>query len=89
MEQASRSKTLRSETLSTQAIQAKSYDDVHNTFTVPCKKSETVSFTSAIMKSIVAPSTRSRFPVKLICCIASGSASSASYLLKSVAIILL
>ena len=32
------------------------------------------------MKSIVAPAARSRFPVKLICCIGFGSASRVSYL---------
>ena len=37
----------------------------------------------------VAPVGRSRFPVKLICCIAFVSASSACYLLKSTATILL
>ena len=40
------------------------------------------------MKKIVAPPDKFRFPVKLICCIAFNSASSACYLLKSVAIIL-
>ena len=39
------------------------------------------------MRNIVAPSSRSRFPIKLNC-IGFGSASSASYLLKSIAIIL-
>ena len=49
-----------------------------------------VSFTSSIMKKFVvfAFSSRTRFSVKLICCIAFGSASSAFYLLKSIAIIL-
>ena len=41
------------------------------------------------MKKNVAPVGRSRFPVKLICCIAFGSASGACYLLKSIATILL
>ena len=54
---------------------AKSFDDIHNTFTVPCEKSKIVSFASSIMKQIVAPSSRSRFPVKWICCVAFGSAS--------------
>ena len=40
------------------------------------------------MQKIVAPEARSRFSVKLICCIAFGSASSPYCLLKSVAIIL-
>ena len=63
-------------------------EHIHNTFTVPCEKSKTVSFASSIMKNIVAPSARSRFPAKLICCIAFGSALSAYCLLKSIAIIL-
>ena len=45
-----------------------------------------VSFASSMTKKIVAHSTRSSFPVKLIFCIAFGSASSASYLPKSIAI---
>ena len=57
----------------------------YNTFTVPCEKSKIVSFASSIMKTT---SARSRFPVKLICFIAFGSASSAYCLLKSVAVIL-
>ena len=40
--------------------------------TVPCEKSKFVSFASAIVKKIVAYSARSRFPAKLICCIAFG-----------------
>ena len=40
------------------------------------------------MENIIAPSYRSRFPVKLICFLALGSASSAYYLRNSVAIIL-
>ena len=43
-----------------------------------------VSFPSSIMKNIVAPSPRSRVPVKLIFCIALGSASSACCLPKSI-----
>ena len=66
----------------------KSYDDIHKILTVRCEKSKMVSFASPIMKNIVAFSSRSRFPVKLICCIAFGSTSSAYYLLKSIAIIL-
>ena len=63
-------------------------EHIHNIFTAPCEKSKMVSFTSLIVKKIVAPSSRSIFPVKLICYIASGSASSACCLLKSIAIIL-
>ena len=68
--------------------QNKIVEHIHNTFTVPCEKSKMVSFASSIMKNIVAPAAQSRFPVKLICCIAFGSASSACCLLKSIAIIL-
>ena len=45
-----------------------------------------VSFASSTMKSICVSPSRSRFPVKLICSIAFGSASSACYLLKSIEI---
>ena len=57
-----------------------------NTFAVTCGKSKTVSFASPMIKNITA--LLSRFPVKLICCIAFGSISNASCLLKSIAIIL-
>ena len=63
-------------------------EHIHSTFTVPCEKPKMVSFASSIMKNIIAPSTRSRFPVELICCIAVGTASGARYLLKSITIIL-
>ena len=63
-------------------------EHIHNTFKVPCEKSKTISFASSVMKNIFAPSARSRFSVKLICCIAFGSGSSPYCLLKSVAIIL-
>ena len=46
-----------------------------NTFIVPCEKSETVSFTTSIMKNIA--DCCSRFSMKLVCWIAFGSASSA------------
>ena len=59
----------------------------HNIITVPCEKSKMVSITSSIMKNIVLPA-QSKFPVKLICCIAFGSISSACCLLKSITIIL-
>ena len=58
----------------------------YNTFTVSCEKSKTVSFASSVMKNIVACC--SRFPVKLISCIAFGSASSACCIHKPIAIIL-
>ena len=45
------------------------------------EKSKMVSFASSIRKNIAAPSAQSRFPVKLACCIAFGSASSTCFLL--------
>ena len=54
----------------------------HNTLTLPFRKSKTVSFASSIIKNIVA--LFSRFPVKLICCIAFRSASNFCCLLKSI-----
>ena len=56
-----------------------SYDDIDNTFTAPYEKYKIVSLTFL---------SRARFPVELIYCIAFGSASSACYLLKSIAITL-
>ena len=64
----------------------KSHNDTNNTLKVPREKSETVSFTFSMMKKIFAHSARFRFPVKLICCIAFRSASSACCLHKSIAI---
>ena len=63
---------------------------MYNTPKVPCEISEIVSFASSIMKRIVvfAFHSQARFPIKLICCITFGSASSACCLLKSIAIIL-
>ena len=55
---------------------------MNNTFTVPCKKSKIICFAPSIMKSIVVFVSYPRFPVKLVYCIAFGSASSAHYLLK-------
>ena len=46
----------------------------HNNSTGPFEKSKAVSFTSSILKNVSA--FFSRFPVKLICCIAFGPASS-------------
>ena len=45
-------------------------------------------FASLIMKKVIVYPSQFRFPVKLICYIAFGSASSACSLLKSIAIIL-
>ena len=56
-------------------------EHIDNALKATCKKSKIVSFTSAIMKNIVV------FPsLKLICCIAFGSVSSACCLRKFVAI---
>ena len=54
---------------------------MHNTLTVPCEKFKIGSFASSIMKNIVVFPFRSRFGVKLICCVAFGSASSVCCLL--------
>ena len=59
---------------------------INNAFIVPCEKSDIVSLTSSRMKNIVAFRIQSRLPVKSICCIAFGSASTPCYSLKSVAI---
>ena len=59
---------------------------VYNTITIPCEKSKIVSIAFLVMKSIVA--TWSRFPVKLIYCIAFGSVLSGSCLVNSIAILL-
>ena len=63
-------------------------EQIHNTFTVSCQKSNMVSFTSSIVKNIIVFPSHSRFTVKYIYCIAFGSVSSTCYLLKSIAIIL-
>ena len=55
---------------------------IQNILTVPFKKSKMVSFASSIIKGIVAPSSRSKFSIKLTYCIAFGSASIACCLLK-------
>ena len=59
---------------------------IHSTPTLPCEKSKMVIFGFSIMKSIAAPSFRSRFPVTLIYCNAIKSASSACCLLNSIAV---
>ena len=64
-------------------------EQIHNTFTVPCEKSKALSFASSIMKTIVAPSARSTFPVKLISYIAFGSASSDCCLLVIIKLIII
>ena len=55
---------------------------------VSCEKSKMVFFTSSIMKNIVITPGQFKFPVKLICCTALGSASSGYCLLKSIVMIL-
>ena len=63
-------------------------EHIHNTLTVPCRKSKMVSFASSIIRKIIAPSAWSRFAVNLSCWVTFGSTSSACCLLKSIAIIL-
>ena len=63
-------------------------EHIHNTLTVPYEKSKMVSFAFSTTKNIFAFPFWSRFAVKVICCIAFGSASSACCLLKFIAIIL-
>ena len=60
-------------------------EHIHNTFTVPCENSKMVSFASSIMKNIAVFLAQSRFPVKVICCMAFPSASSICCLLKYIA----
>ena len=65
----------------------------YNTVSVPCEKSKMVSFGSSKMKrkikiKIVVSPFSSKFTIKLIYCIAFGSASSVCSLLKSIPIIL-
>ena len=55
---------------------AKYYNDIHNTFTVPFEESKVVSYTSSIMKTIVALPCWTKFSVKLIFYITCGLASS-------------
>ena len=66
----------------------KLFDNIDNTVTVPYEKSKMVYFASSVMKNTVVSPARSRFHVKLICCVAFRSASSACCLLKSIAVIL-
>ena len=63
--------------------QNKIVEHIQNTFKVPCEKSKIVSFTSSIIKNINLLLLPLRFPVKLICSIAFGLASSACCLLKN------
>ena len=68
--------------------QNKIVEHIPNSFTVPCEKSKIVSLPFSIMKNEVVCPGLSRFPVKLICCIAFGSASNSCSYLKSIGIIL-
>ena len=50
---------------------------IYKTLTIPCEKSKIVSFASSEMKNIVVFSSQSRFPGKIVYCIAFELASSA------------
>ena len=67
---------------------ANSYDDFYNTYTVSCEKLKMGFFTFSIIKNNDLSLPPSKFPVKLICCIAFQSAASACFFLKSIAVIL-
>ena len=67
---------------------ANSYDDFYNTYTVSCEKLKMGFFTSSIIKNNDLSLPPSKFSVKLICCIAFQSASSACFFLNSIAVIL-
>ena len=58
---------------------------LHKALTVPCQKSQIIFYDSSRIKSGVVSPVRFKFPVKSICCIASGSASSSYCFLKSIA----
>ena len=68
--------------------QNKIVEHIHNTLSFPCEKSKAVSFVPSRIKYIAVCHAPSRFPVKLICSIAPGSASNVCYLHKFIAIIL-
>ena len=57
-----------------------------NIFLVHFEKSKTISFASPIMENICVFRARSRFTVKLVCCISSGLAFSFCCLIKSIQI---
>ena len=61
---------------------------MYNTLSIRYEKFKIVFFASWIMKNIVVFSALNRFAIKLICCIAFRSASSACCLLKYKATIL-
>ena len=58
---------------------------LHKAVTVPCGKSQITFYDSSTVKSGVVFPVRFQFPVKSICCIAFGSASSTYCFLKSIA----
>ena len=58
---------------------------LHKALTVPCQKSQIIFYDSSRVKSGVVSPVRFKFPVKSICCIPSGSASSTYCFLKSIA----
>ena len=49
----------------------------YNSYVVPCEKSKIVSLASSRTKNIFVSPAQSMFAVKIICCVAFGSASSA------------
>ena len=61
-------------------------EHIYNTLTVLYEKFKMVWFAFLMMKNFAVPAAWSRFPVKLIYCIAFRSASSVCCLLKSIAI---
>ena len=58
----------------------------HNIFTALFEKSKTYFFASLIMTNVYVSPARSRFPVKLVSCIAFGLTSSFSCLLRPIAV---
>ena len=60
------------------------YFILYTTLIMTCKKSKIVSLTSIRMKTIHATSVRSRFAIKLICCIAFESIPGACCLFSSI-----
>ena len=61
-------------------------EHIYYTLTLFCEKTKMVSLASLIMKNIIVFPIQSKFPIKLICCVALGSATSVFCLLKSIAI---
>ena len=63
-------------------------EHIQNTLTVPCEKSKTVPLDSSKTKYIAVCPAQSRFAIKLMWCIALGSALRACCLFKSSAMVL-